>query len=67
MKRLSYLGSVLALVAIVVAVAATATYVSSGGSGSSTSVEVDVDGPKLKKPTGPKITAPALRIPKKEK
>lgn len=30
--------------------------------------EIDVDGPKrpaLKAPTGPKVTAPALRVPKK--
>lgn len=26
--------------------------------------EIDVDAPKVKKPTGPKVTAPALRTPK---
>ncbi|AKZ59175.1 exported protein of unknown function [Streptomyces ambofaciens ATCC 23877] len=64
MKRLTrHLAVVLALVAALAMLAACDI----DDTAQPSCVEVDVDAPKVKKPTGPKITAPALRIPTKRK
>jgi hypothetical protein len=64
-KRLAPLFAALAVLALIITVAAMATETASSGV-PSTSVELDIDAPKhpkLKAPTGPKVTAPALRVP----
>ena len=64
MKRLTrYLVFALAVIA---ALAMLAACDFKDHTGQPSCVELDVDAPKLKKPTGPKITAPALRTPKRK-
>lgn len=64
-KRFTLGLAVLALVVGTVFAALATPFATSGGA-PGTSVELDIDAPKrpkLKAPTGPKVTAPALRAP----